>query len=143
MTMRLKNLLFFLCAAPLLMAQIAPPNSKSTPAEEPRYDTATNVDVMVVVADVKEVPAGVLSGTHLIVRPETARANAETIDVYLGPSDYLKDFACHFAKGDRVQVKGSKLRYNGATLILAREVRLETTTIYLRDIHGIPYWYKS
>jgi hypothetical protein len=46
---------------------------------------------------------------HLIVRPETAKANSETTDVYLAPDDYLKDFGCHYAKGDRIQVKGSKV----------------------------------
>jgi len=135
----------FFCAAPLFLALAASSNQKDTaPAAEPRYDASTNVDVMVVVADVKDVPTGSpLSGMHLIVRPESAKGNSETTDVYLAPDDYLKDFVCHFTKGDRIQVKGSKVKYNGGTVVLAREVRLEATTVYLRDEHGVPYWNRS
>jgi len=142
MTMRFATSVFFIGAAPLLMALAASSNQKDgAPAVEPKYDTATNIDVMVVVTDVKEVAAGSpLSGMHLIVRPEQSKGNAETTDVYLAPDDYLKDFGCHFSKGDRIQVKGSKVKYNGGPIVLAREVRLEATTVYLRDEHGVPYW---
>jgi len=139
--MRFITSVLFLCAAPLLLALAAPANQKETSQAEPRYDTATNVDIMVVVAEVKDVPVGSpLNGMHLLVRPETAKNNSETTDVYLAPDDYLKDFDCHFTKGDRIQVKGSKVKFNGGTAVLAREVRLEATTVYLRDEHGAPYW---
>jgi hypothetical protein len=140
--MRIRTSLGFLCLAPLLMALAGPSEQKdTTPAAEPRYDTATNIDVMMVVTDVRDVAEGnPLSGTHLIVRLESAKATSETTDVYLAPDDYLKDFGCHFGKGDRIQVKGSKVKFNGGPAVLAREVRLEATTVYLRDEHGVPYW---
>lgn len=141
MAMRFLTSVSFFAAAPLLLALAAPSTQKETAPAEPRYDTATNVDIMVVVAEVKDVPVGnPLNGMHLMVRPESAKGNSETTDVYLAPDDYLKDFDCHFAKGDRVQVKGSKVKFNGAIALLAREVRLEATTVYLRDEHGAPYW---
>jgi len=141
MTMRLMTSVFILCAAPLLLALAASSDQKEATQVEPKYDTATNVDLMVVVVEVKEVPVGnPLNGMHLIVRPETSKANSETTDVYLAPDDYLKDFGCHFTKGDRIQVKGSKVKFNGANAVLAREVRMEATTVYLRDEHGVPYW---
>ena len=40
-------------------------------------------------------------------------------------------------------MKGSKIKFNGSQVVLAREVRLESTTVYLRDDHGVPYWKKS
>jgi hypothetical protein len=127
--------------APLLVALAAAAGQKTTPEAEPHYDTATTIDMMFVVTDTKEAPAGTpLSGYHLIVRPDSARIGSETMDVYLAPADYLKGFDCHFAKGDRFQVKGSKIKYNGSTLVLAREVRLNSTTLYLRDERGVPYW---
>jgi len=140
--MRFGTSVLLICAAPLLMALAASSNQKdTTPAIEPKYDTATNIDVMVIVTEVKDVAVGnPLNGMHLIVRPESSKGNAETTDVYLAPADYLKDFGCHFAKGDRIQVKGSKVKYNGGSAVLAREVRLEATTVYLRDEHGVPYW---
>jgi hypothetical protein len=140
--MRFATSLLILCVAPLLLALAGPSNQKdAAPAAEPKYDTTTNVDVMVVVTDVKDVAVGSpLNGTHLMVRPESSRGNSEATDVYLAPDDYLKDFGCHFTKGDRIQVKGSKVKFNGGPAVLAREVRLETTTVYLRDEHGVPYW---
>jgi hypothetical protein len=145
MAMRFRTSLALLCAAPVLMALGIPSDQKDTAsASEPRYDAGTSTDSMVVVADVKEVAAGnPLDGLHLIVRPESARGNSETTDVYLAPDDYMKDFGCHFAKGDRIQVKGSKVKFNGGSVVLAREVRLESTTVYLRDEQGVPYWKKS
>jgi hypothetical protein len=140
--MRLATSVLFFGAAPMLLALAISSDQKDT--AEPRYDTATNIDVMVVVADVKEVtPGNPLNGMHLIVRPESAKGNSETTDVYLAPDDYLKDFGCHFTKGDKIQVKGSKVKFNGGPAVLAREVRLESTTVYLRDDHGVPYWNKS
>jgi hypothetical protein len=140
--MRLGTSVLFFCAAPVLVALAASSSQKD--ATEPRYDTSTHIDVMMVVAEVKEVaPGNPLSGMHLIVRAESSKSNSETTDVYLGPDDYLKDFGCHFAKGDKIQVKGSKVKFNGGPAVLAREVRLESTTLYLRDEQGVPYWNKS
>jgi len=140
--MRFRTSAVFFCVAPLLTALAAPSDQKETPAAaEPRYDSATNIDILAIVTDIKEVAAGnPLSGAHLMVRQESAKANSETLDVYLAPADYLKDMECHFTKGDRIQVKGSKVKFNGSPTVLAREVRLDSTTLYLRDDHGVPYW---
>jgi hypothetical protein len=139
--MRFGRSAFFLTAALLASLPAASSYQKDKPAEEPRYDTSAPVDWIGVVTAVKDVAAGnVLNGTHILVRPESARANSEPIDVYLAPDDYLKDFGCHFAKGDKVQVKGSKVKYEHSTAVLAREVRMESTTVYLRDDQGVPYW---
>jgi hypothetical protein len=139
--MGLRVVVVFFLAVPLLLG-LTPSSGQTAPAEpEPRYDSATTVDAMTVVSDLREVPRGnPLSGTHLIVRLESAKESSETIDVYLGPADYLKDFEVTYVKGDRVQVIGSKVKYQGAPLILARQVRRDATTIYLRDEHGTPYW---
>lgn len=143
--MRLRTSLAILCLAPLLMAQTAPSNQKDAAAPaEPKYDTTSTITDMMVVADVKDIAEGnAMNGMHLLVRTESARPNSETTDVYLAPDSYMKDFDCRFSKGDRVEVKGSKVKFNGATVVLAREVRREATTVYLRDDHGVPYWKKS
>jgi hypothetical protein len=139
--MRFRTSAVFFSVAPLLMALAPPSDPKATAEAEPRYDTGTTIDAMVVVTDIKEVAAGSpMGGYHLIVRPESSRSDAEANDVYLAPASFLKDFDCHFAKGDRIQVKGSRVKYNGAPVVLAREVRLNSTTVYLRDDRGVPYW---
>jgi len=141
MTMGLRIVVVFFLLAPLLIGLTTSSGQTAQTEPEPRYDPATAVDMMTVVADLREVPRGSpLSGTHLIVRPESAKEGSEIIDVYLGPASYLKDFDVTFEKGDRVQVIGSKVKYGGASIVLARQVRRDSTTIYLRDEHGIPYW---
>ncbi|HUI54973.1 MAG TPA: hypothetical protein VLY04_08370 [Bryobacteraceae bacterium] len=139
--MGLRTLAVFLILTPLLQA-LDPPPGQTAPAEpEPRYDTATSVDAMAVVTDVKEVAKNnPLCGSHLIVRLESARSATDTLEVYLGPADFLKDFEFTLAKGDRIEIKGSRVRFGGNPIVLAREVRKNSTTLYLRDDRGAPYW---
>jgi len=139
-------LAFVLAKPPALAGQTqssgqAPSAGQAQAEPEPRYDASSPFDTMTVVVEQREVPRGnPLNGIHLTVRLESAKENSETIDVYLGPAAYLKDFDVTFEKGDRVQVTGSKVKYAGAPLVLARQVRRDSTTIYLRDEHGVPYW---
>lgn len=115
----------------LLAAEI-----KTEPA--PRYDPASVVDVTVTVTESRDVSGDSgLNGIHLL-----ARTDADTpIDVYLGPSDFVKGFEITFAKGDRIQVIGSKIKLSSGTLILAREVHKGSETLYLRDKNGDPFWH--
>lgn len=131
-----------LLTATLFIALPTPSQQQATPSEpEPRYDAGTTVNTMVVITELREVPRGSpLGGAHLIVKPEAAKSDSETIDVYLAPTDFLKDFECHFAKGDRIEIKGSKVRFSGNAVVLAREVRRDSSTLYLRDSRGVPYW---
>jgi hypothetical protein len=134
---------FRIVAVLLIVAANASGQTRPMPAAEPepRYDAAASIDMMVIVESQREVPKGsVLAGWHLTVRPESARQGADTIEVFLGPADFIKDFDFTFAKGDRLQVTGSKVKYAGNALILAKDVRRESTTMYLRDARGVPYW---
>lgn len=102
---------------------------------EPRYDTATVIDVLATVEETREVKAGPLQGRHLTVKTEK-----ETLDVYLGPTDFVKMFDVNFAKSDQVQVIGSKVKVDGADVVLAREVRKGEVSLLLRDANGQPNW---
>ena len=104
--------------------------------EDPRYEVATVIDVDATVMDLREVPRNnPMSGLHLTVKIES-----ETVDVYLGPADYLKDFEITFAKGDKLEIIGSKVKFGGVHIVLARQVRRDETTLYLRDAKGKPHW---
>ena len=106
------------------------------PEPEPGYDPATVVAMMATVTEVREVPQGSpLSGVHLVVKTER-----ETIEVYLGPANFLKEMAVHFANNDRLQINGSKVKLRVGFIILAREVRKDSSTLYLRDQSGTPNW---
>lgn len=109
--------------------------------QEPRYDPATVVTMRVIVAEVKEVAIGnALPGIHLMVRQETSHADAERTDVYVGPTAFLKDMGLAFAINDRMDVSGSKVKVGNGAVILAREVRRNTSTLYIRDQKGEPIW---
>jgi hypothetical protein len=45
-----------------------------------------------------------------------------------------------FSKGDEIALTGSKVKQEGADLILAREVVKGTDTLLLRDDKGRPVW---
>ena len=105
-------------------------------APEPGYDSATLVDIKATVADVREVSKDQpLSGVHL-----TLKSDSQTMDVYVGPAEFVKFFDMNFAKGDRVHVIGSKVDFEGSTVILASEVSIGTVTLLCRDKDGSPLW---
>jgi hypothetical protein len=104
--------------------------------EDPHYDVATVIDVDATVMDLREVTRdNPLSGLHLTVKIESG-----TMDVFLGPVDFLKGFEITFAKGDKIEIIGSKIKFGGAHIVLARQVRRDETTLYLRDAKGKPHW---
>ena len=111
------------------------PNIKTEP--EVRYDVATVTDVKATVVSIREVSkTEPLDGLYLTVKSD----KNETFDVYVGPSEFVKTFGVTFAKGDEIEVIGSKLKVDGTTLILAREVTRKDTTLILRDKNGEPFW---
>ena len=102
----------------------------------PKYDTTNEIKIKGVVEEVREVP-GNFEGTHLVVKTETT-----TVLVHVAPASFLKDIDTTFAKGDQVQVTGSKTpSTSGAEEeILAREITVGTNTVTLRDDKGVPVW---
>ncbi|HXE75481.1 MAG TPA: DNA-binding protein [Candidatus Xenobia bacterium] len=105
----------------------------------PKYDPATEVTVKGTVTEVREdtSPMG-WPGTHLTLKTEK-----ETWDVHVGPSSFLAGKNVSFAKGDEVEVTGSKIKYEGAGALLAREVKKGDKTLILRNAQGIPQWSRS
>lgn len=105
---------------------------------EPRYDPATVVDLAVEVVGVRDVAGETaLNGIRLAVRTDTDT----TIDIYLGPASFVKEFDIVFTKGDRIHMTGSKVKFGGGSIVLTREVTKGQSTLYLRDRQGNPYWH--
>src|ERR1019366_2350896 len=130
-------------ALTLLLASVASPASAAHQAgkdpvapPEPAYDTATVITIAATVTETRLVPENQpMAGLHLMLR-----SGSETFDVYIGPSDFVKMFDVAFSKGDETEVIGSKVKSNGATVVLAREVRRGSITLLLRDKRGMPFW---
>lgn len=118
----------------VLIGLLAVGNKQET---APRYDPATVIDVPVVVSDIRTAAGeNALDGVQLVVKTDSDA----TLEVYLGPASFIKEFEIRFAKGDRIQVIGSKVKVAGGWLVLAREVRKNSSTLYLRGRDGAPYW---
>ena len=120
---------------------LAAGSKSSPPAQEPRYDPATVVDVRIVVVEVREVAAGnPLAGVHLTARSESPHGNSEAMDVYVGPVEFVKQMDLAFSAGDKMEIVGSKVKVGGGTVILTRELQRNDSTLYLRDSKGEPIW---
>ena len=129
------------CTIPVLAVLALSAADKSAVTEDPHYDSATVITLRMVVVEVREVAKGnPLAGVHLMTRDESSRAEAATMDVYLAPAAFLKDMEVAFQPRDRIDVAGSKVKVGNATVILAREVRHDTATLYLRDQRGEAIW---
>src|SRR5580700_2720855 len=87
-------------------------------ANEPAYNLATTTQVAGIVTSVRQVPSGSpLAGTHLTLKSKNA-----VVDVYLGPSDFLRFLKVSFPVGDEISVTGSKVKLDNADVILSRQV---------------------
>lgn len=118
-------------AVPMAFAQ----KNSDAPAM-PKYDVSKEVKIKGTIEEVTEMTmAKGEAGVHLMVKTAT-----ETIEVRLCPSGYLKDFEIAFAKGQTVEVTGSKLKIDDKDVILAREVVQGNNTLTLRDKSGAPVW---
>jgi hypothetical protein len=90
----------------------------------------------VVVAVEKVVPQkGMQYGIHLVLK-----THKETIPVHLGPAWFIERQDTKIEKGDRVEVKGSRVTIGGKPAIIAAEVKKGNHVLSLRDSAGIPVW---
>jgi hypothetical protein len=70
----------------------------------------------------------------------TLKTEKETIPVHLGPSWYMEKQAVTIAAGDKVEVTGSRVTYQGQPTIIAGEVKKGDQVLKLRDAAGVPVW---
>jgi hypothetical protein len=70
----------------------------------------------------------------------TLKTEKETIPVHLGPSWYMEKQGMTFAPGDKVEVTGSRITYQGQPTIIAAEVKKGGQVLKLRDSAGVPAW---
>jgi hypothetical protein len=78
---------------------------------------------------------GMYSGVHVMLKTD-----AETISVHLGPEWFVERQDVKIEKGDKIEVKGSRVTFAGKPAIIAAEVKKSDNTLVLRDGAGIPAW---
>jgi hypothetical protein len=102
----------------------------------PKYDPATETKVKGAVQEFRLVPpAGPKPVGYLVVK-----SGADSVQVFLGPKSFLDDMGANFKAGDEVEVTGSKVKQDGADLVLARQVVKGDDTLTLRFNDGKPAW---
>lgn len=74
-------------------------------------------------------------GVHLRVKTER-----ETVSVHLGPDWYIEKLDFRIEKGDRIEVRGARVTFNGQATIIAAEVLKGKDRLILRDAAGTPAW---
>jgi hypothetical protein len=102
----------------------------------PQYDPATEAKLKGTVEELRlDPPTGGKPVAYLVVKN-----GEDKTQVFLCPKSFLDEMGGKFAMGDSVEVTGSKIKQNGADLILAREVTKSGDTLTLRFSDGKPAW---
>jgi hypothetical protein len=78
---------------------------------------------------------GMSYGVDLMVRTDK-----ETISVHLGPAWYIENQDLGIAPKDVLEVKGSRIMFEGKATLIAAEVRKGDEVLTLRDANGFPAW---
>jgi hypothetical protein len=103
---------------------------------QPQYDAATEAKLKGTVEQLKlETPSGGKPVAYLVVKN-----GEEKTQVFLCPKSFLDEMGVTFVAGDSVQITGSKIKQDGADVILAREVTKSGDTLTLRFTDGKPAW---
>ena len=102
----------------------------------PKYDLATEMKIKGVVEELKFVPpTGGKPVAYLVLK-----SGEDTVEVLLCPKKFLDDMGASFEPPDAVEITGSKVKQDGADLILAREVVKGDDVLTLRFKDGKPAW---
>ncbi len=101
------------------------------------YDpkTVETIGGEVLSVDVITPMKGMYYGVHLMVKTDK-----ETISVHLGPGWYIENQDTQIEQKDKVEIKGSRITFEGKPAIIAAEVKKGDEILKLRDEKGFPFW---
>ncbi|HYM77167.1 MAG TPA: hypothetical protein VE377_14435 [Candidatus Dormibacteraeota bacterium] len=106
----------------------------------PKYDPATETTVKGTVAELKLIPpTGGKQDAYLVTRTGPDK-DKDIVQIYLCPKKFLDDMGITFKTDESIQVTGSKVKQDGADLILAREIVKGGETLTFRFQDGKPAW---
>ena len=100
------------------------------------YDPKTEVTMTGTVDDVLQRNCmGNQNGVHLLLKSES-----ENVEVCVGPASFIQQKGFSFAKGDKLEIVGSRTKVAGKDVVIARQITKESQTLTLRDSQGMPAW---
>jgi len=74
-------------------------------------------------------------GIHLVLK-----SAKETISIHVGPGWYIENQDPQIKVKDTVEVTGSRIMFEGKSVIIATEIRVGDQVLILRDGNGYPVW---
>lgn len=136
-TLRSTLLTLIFCA---LVVLAAPAQNQKKGTDEPalpRYDPAQEVKVKGEVLDVKEYncPVSGGMGAHLVL--QTAEG---PLEVHLALTSFLTDYGIVIAKGDKLEIVGTKITFHDMPAMLVRKILKNQVEYAFRDAQGKPLW---
>ncbi len=78
---------------------------------------------------------GMSYGVHAVIKTDK-----ETISVHLGPDWYIENQDVGIEPKENIEVKGSRITFEGKPAIIAAEVTKGDEVLVLRDASGFPVW---
>ena len=114
----------------------APAPAPAAPVFGLKYDPATEITLKGAIEDMQELsdPAG---QAHIKLLLKTAQG---LMEVRLCPREFLDDLEFALAKGDDVEITGSRVKLDDKEILLGRTVVKGNNTLVLRDKKGNPAW---
>lgn len=127
-----------LLVAVLLACAAVPVIGQKGNGDAPKYDVTKEVTVKGAVEEVVDhnCPVSGGMGAHFMLK----MADGSIIEVHLAPTKFVKSYELVFAKGDQVEVVGSKVNFEGKDTILAKQITRGQDSFVFRDDKGKPVW---
>jgi hypothetical protein len=122
-----------------LLLWVTPGLSQKAPPEDtrlPTYDLHAEMKTKGEIDEVNLLSMGTRKDfTELIIK-----LGEDKIHIYVCPKPFEEEMGISFTKGDQIAVTGSKVKHEGADVILARELVKGEDTLMFRDAKGAPVW---
>lgn len=101
------------------------------------YDPKTieSVSGEVMIVDKITPRKGMFYGVHLMLKTDK-----ETISIHLGPGWYIENQDIKIEPKDKIEVKGSRITFEGKPAIVVSEIKKGNELLKLRDENGFPVW---
>jgi len=101
------------------------------------YDpnTIETINGEVISVDTFTPTKGMSSGVHLMVKTDKG-----ALSVHLGPVWYIENQDIKIEPKDKLEIKGSRVTYEGKPAIIAAEVKKGDEVLLLRNDGGYPVW---
>lgn len=124
----------------LLLATIGVLTASAFSQAPPKYDPTTETTFKGTVEELKLVPPSGAKPLAYLLTKTGPDKDKDAVQVFLCPKKFLDELGIAFKADESIQVTGSKVKQDGADLILAREIVKGGETLTFRFQDGKPAW---